>query len=246
MLRTALHLGHQIDRCQSLPQRGHHLFQLAFSLFALLGDAVNQSVICLGLQVAQGDVFHLPLNAPHAEAMRQRRVNLQCLSCNLLLTVDGQVPEGTHVVEAVGKLYEDHPHILGHGEKHLTQGLSLLLLFRAEMDLRQLRDAVDEQYDLGPELRSSSSRVTWVSSRTSWSRPAAIVTGSSPSSAKILATPRGCWKKASPSRGTARWAFSANRYARSMQSTSARAIASNTFDKFADSHGLPSPEPYMR
>jgi hypothetical protein len=55
-------------------------------------------------------------------------------------------------MEAVGQLDEDHPHVARHGDDHLADVLRLLLFDAAELHLRQLGDAIDEQRHLVAEL----------------------------------------------------------------------------------------------
>ena len=54
-------------------------------------------------------------------------------------------------MEPVRELDQDDPDVLGHRQQHLADVLGLLLLVAVGAELRQLRDAVDELGDLGPE-----------------------------------------------------------------------------------------------
>ena len=63
-----------------------------------------------------------------------------------------------HVVEAVSKLDQDHPDVIGHGDQHLAEVFRLRLLIALEMDLPDLRDPFHQPrnilteffFDLGP------------------------------------------------------------------------------------------------
>ena len=55
-------------------------------------------------------------------------------------------------MEPVGELDQDDPDVLGHRQQHLPDVLGLLLLVAVGAELGQLRHAVDELGDLGPEL----------------------------------------------------------------------------------------------
>ena len=111
----------------SLGQGLHDLLDLALALLALLGDPADQIVIVLGLEVAQGQVLELPLEAPHAQAVGERRVDVQRLAARSLLPLGRQVLERAHVVEAVGELDEDDADVLGHRQEHLAEVLRLML-----------------------------------------------------------------------------------------------------------------------
>ena len=83
--------------------------------------------------------------------LRERGVDLLGLAGDPDLLLRGQPVEGPHVVEPIGQLDEDDPDVLGHREEHLPDVLGLLLLVAVGAELRELRDAVDEPGDLGPE-----------------------------------------------------------------------------------------------
>ena len=64
----------------------------------------------------------------------------------------GEEAERAHVVEPVGELDHHDPQVGDHRQDHLPEGLGLLLLARDVGELADLRQAVDELGDLGPEL----------------------------------------------------------------------------------------------
>jgi hypothetical protein len=80
-----------------------------------------------------------------AESVRQRRVDLERLLGLLDLLLLPEVGERPHVVQPVGQLDDDDADVLRHRDDHLAVVLGLVLLARGELDLRQLRDAVDQQ-----------------------------------------------------------------------------------------------------
>jgi len=131
----------------SLGESLHDLFQLALALLALFGDAAHQVVVAFRIEVAQGEVFHLPLEAPHPQPVGQRRINFQRLGGDALLPVGRQMPQRPHVVEPVGQLDQDDPQVFRHGEEHFAQRLGLVLLFALEGDLGQFGDAVHQTDD---------------------------------------------------------------------------------------------------
>src|SRR6185312_5997667 len=82
--------------------------------------------VLLWLEVAEGEVFQLPLDLPHAEAVRQRRENFLRFECDAA-TLFGifERPERPHVVEPVAELDEYDADVFGHGQEELAQVLRL-------------------------------------------------------------------------------------------------------------------------
>ena len=58
--------------------------------------------------------------------------------------VFGLCIKGTHIVESVAQLDEDHADILGHGKEHLAQVLHLLLLLVGKGNLLQFGQTVHQ------------------------------------------------------------------------------------------------------
>jgi hypothetical protein len=109
------------------------------------------------------------------------------------------VLERAHVVEAVGELHQQHADVLGHVQQHLAKALGLAILFlRGEVELRELRDAVDEERISSPNSCFTSSRVAVVSSTVSCSSAAQSDAVSSLQLGDDFATAMGCVKYASP------------------------------------------------
>ncbi len=77
-------------------------------------------------------------------------------------------------------LIKQNPDVSRHRDRHLADGGRLLLFPARELDPVELGDAVDEQRHLLAEVSSMSSRVMSVSSTTSCSRAATMVSVSSP------------------------------------------------------------------
>ena len=71
-------------------------------------------------------------------------VDLHGLQGFLLLLLGRLVLHGTHVVEAVADLDEDHPDVLGHGHEHLAQVLHLLLFLGGILHPGQLGDTLHQ------------------------------------------------------------------------------------------------------
>ena len=61
------------------------------------------------------------------------------------------VLERAHVVQAVGELDQQHPHVVGDRQQKLAEVLRLLGLARHQVELFQLGEALDQMTDIGTE-----------------------------------------------------------------------------------------------
>ena len=68
VLRAARHLGLDAVSGEGALQLVDELLHVPLSLAALLGDHRGHTAVVLRLQVAEGEVFQLPLELPHTEA----------------------------------------------------------------------------------------------------------------------------------------------------------------------------------
>ena len=99
--------------------------------------------VALRVQRGEGQVLELPAHLLHAEAVGQRRVDVEGLLRRaplLPLGHDGQRP---HVVQPVGQLDQQHPPVVGHGHEHLADGRGLLRLLGVELEAVELGHPVD-------------------------------------------------------------------------------------------------------
>ena len=123
-------------------------FDEGLSLLTFLLDALNEIVVCFGIQIAKAQVLKLPLNVRYAETVRKRRIDFDGLACNAFLLVFTNIFEGAHVMQAISKLYHDDADILRHGEEHLSVTFKLLLFFGFVLYPAELRHAINEHGDL--------------------------------------------------------------------------------------------------
>ncbi len=62
------------------------------------------------------------------------------------------VLERAHVVHAIAELHEQHANVARHRDQHFAEIFRLTVFLRGEVDLRQLRYAIDEKCDFRAEL----------------------------------------------------------------------------------------------
>ena len=125
-----------------------------FALVALLGDQGLDLLVLARVQRREGEVLELPLDRVDSQAVGQRRVDLQRLAGLLDLLLLGHRLDRAHVVQTVGELDQDDPHVGGHRHHHLAVVVGLGLVAGLEGDVRELRDAVDDPRDLLAEALS--------------------------------------------------------------------------------------------
>ena len=127
-----------------LLQRPFDFFQEVFAFLAALVDGCLHLLEAHRVDVAKGEVLELAAHLAHAQAMRQRSVDVQRLLCNGLLAFDTKVLQGAHVVQPVGQLDEDDAHVAHHRQQHLAHVFGLTVFAVRELDLVDLGDAFDD------------------------------------------------------------------------------------------------------
>ena len=132
---------------QLLAQEGARLLDVVLALDPLLADELLDLLVLARMEHLEGEVLELPLDRVDSQAMRERRVDLERLARLAELLLLRHRPERPHVVEAVGELDQDDPHVRGHRDHHLPVVLGLALVPALERDAGQLRHPVDEMGD---------------------------------------------------------------------------------------------------
>ncbi len=127
VLRPARDLGLDPHLHQLLVQAVLHLFDEALALEAAHLHLLGQLAVELRVQVLEGEVLELPLDGRDPQPVGERRVDVERLARDLDRPLALQMLEGAHVVQPVGELDEHHPHVLGHRQEHLAEGVGLLV-----------------------------------------------------------------------------------------------------------------------
>ncbi len=135
-----------------LQARGDARHLVAATLLEL-GEALGDALIGFRLELLEGEQLHLAHELVHADALRERRVDVHRLAGDPAALVGIlDVMERAHVVQPVGKLDQQHADVVRHGEQEFTQILGRALVFGLRLDLGELGDSVDEPGDFRPEL----------------------------------------------------------------------------------------------
>ena len=124
-----------------------------FALTALLRDLLRERLVVLGLEVLEGEVLEFPPHLRHAEAMRERGIEVAGLLRDATLLLRGEKVERAHVVQPIRQLHDDDARVLRDREQELAVALHLPVLIRAAVgQLGDLRQSIDDGRDLLPEL----------------------------------------------------------------------------------------------
>lgn len=118
-------------------------------------------LVLLGLEVAEGQVLQLPLDVADAEAVRERRVDIEHFARHALALVVAGVLHRTDRTGALGELDQRDAHIIDHRHQHLAQVLDLglrwqyqrLARIEAGADRRHAQYALDQLGDHRTEAR---------------------------------------------------------------------------------------------
>ncbi len=96
------------------------------------------------MQVVEAEVLELVVERVEAQAVGDRRVDVERLARDAFLLLGLDRFERAHVVQPVGELDEDDAHVARHREQHLPEVLGLRVLQGRELDAVDLGDAVDQ------------------------------------------------------------------------------------------------------
>ena len=103
------------------------------------------------VELAKRKVLELLAHLMHAHAAGKRRIDFQRFFGGALARFMRHVIERAHVVQPVGELDQQHPHIVGDREQQLAQVLGLLRLLGDEIESLQLGEAFDQRADVVAE-----------------------------------------------------------------------------------------------
>ena len=124
-LRPATHRALGARATQILLDLVDDVTQVLLALRGALGDEAVDLLVNLRVQGLKRQLLEFPLDHVHAEAVGQRRVNLQGLLGLLRGRLGGHETPRAGVMDTVAQLDEQHADVTAHRDEHLTQGLGL-------------------------------------------------------------------------------------------------------------------------
>ena len=136
---------------QSVAQILRDLADELFLVAARLLERSFDDAIAAGVQRFEAEILELRFHRMDAEAIGDRCVDFQRFARDRAPLRGRHGAERAHVVCTIGELDHDHADIAHHGEQHLAEGFRLRFGTTAELDLVELRDAIDQFGDFGSE-----------------------------------------------------------------------------------------------
>ena len=107
--------------------------------------------VILWFLILQAEIFEFRFDVVQAQTMRKRRIHVQRLRGDFLLLVGTHVLECAHIVQAVRKLDQDHPHVVTQRQQHLAEILGLGARPGLEHPAH-FRQPIDNRPFLGPKI----------------------------------------------------------------------------------------------
>ena len=150
-LLAALHLGLNAALAERLDDILFDLGDQLDVVRAHVGQPRLDHRAGLGRQRFEREVLQLLAHVLHAHASGERRVDVERLAGDALALVRRHEAQRAHVVQAVGELDQQHPHIVGDSQQQLAEVLGLLGLLRNQVELLELGEALDQRGDFGAE-----------------------------------------------------------------------------------------------
>jgi hypothetical protein len=128
-----------------------HIFEEFLVNGSFVCDFLLQGEVRVGLEIAEGEILKFSLDDGHAETVSDGGVNVHGFAGDAQLLGGLEKLESAHIVDAIGKLDEDHADVVDHGEKHLADVFRLASLRSHDVETTDLGDALDEAGDFVAE-----------------------------------------------------------------------------------------------
>ena len=100
------------------------------------------------IELAECQILELLAHLVHAHAAGERRVDVERLLGDAAARLARHVVERAHVVQTVGELDQQHPHVVGDRQQQLAQVLGLLGLLGDEVEPLELGQSLDQRADV--------------------------------------------------------------------------------------------------
>ena len=132
------------------------LAYLVYQLGTIAARGADRACNALGahrIERCEAEVLEFDAQVVHAEAIGDRRVELQGFTRDALALLAAERPERAHVVQAIREFYQNDANVLGHRHGHLLEVLGLGFGAGLE-DGGELGDAVHDLGHFQPEACS--------------------------------------------------------------------------------------------
>ena len=108
-------------------------------------------LVGLRIELPERQAFQLLAHFVHADAAGERRIDIERLLGDAAARLRLHVLERAHIVQPVGELDQQHPHVLGDRQQEFAQVLGLLGFARHQVEPLQLGEAFHQVPDVGAE-----------------------------------------------------------------------------------------------
>jgi hypothetical protein len=125
MLRPTLDVPVNVGFREFIAEDPDDLLDAGLAGLAGLLQVAGDAPVRFGLEVTEGEVFHLPLEVPDAEPVRQGGEDFAGLDRDPFSQFGVPVPGPLQAVELVRQPHEHQAHIRDDREQHLAQRLRL-------------------------------------------------------------------------------------------------------------------------
>jgi hypothetical protein len=112
---------------------------------------LGENLIGVGIEFAESQVFQLLAHLLHAHAAGERGINFKRLIGGAAARLRRLIGERAHIMQPVGELDQQHPHVVGNGEQELAQVFGLLCLSGDEFEPLQFGQPLDQEPDFVTE-----------------------------------------------------------------------------------------------
>ena len=150
-LVAADHAGADAELGKDFLRFGQDFFEDCAAVVAPQKNVFVENPIAEGIAVRKGEFLKFAEHLVETEPVRDRNVDVERFLPDAGAFFGTHHAQSPHVVETVGKLHENHPHVPRHGEEHLAEALSLGDFVRGKAEFVELRDAVHQFRHLNAE-----------------------------------------------------------------------------------------------
>ncbi len=126
---------------QRLTQLSHHRINVLLAIETTLVQQRGNLLVLGRFEIAEGEVFQLPLDMADAEAVRQRRVDVEYFAGHTVALFFRRILDRPNGAGTFSQLDQRDAHIIHQGDQHLAQVLDLRLRTEARGITRVLRHA---------------------------------------------------------------------------------------------------------
>ena len=152
VFRSTVDLGHDPELGEARLHVAQDLSEVEISLRGPLLDHLIDLGVALRVERRERQILELLFQVLHAEAMRQRCVDVEGLARRSFLFEVGKGGHSAEIVEPIGQLDDQNPQVGRDRHDHLAHRGGLLLFLGVVLDPVEFGHSVDDPGQVGTEL----------------------------------------------------------------------------------------------